>query len=218
MSIIFIDTETTGIPKMKNYKFPDYKDLEAFENARALQISWVVMKDGQIVSDNNFVIKPDGFTAVTNSHVHGITYEKAMTEGHDIKDVLKILREDMWEYSTFADGKKSLPVVVAHNIDFDMAILRSEIWRARDPETITINLDMYVATHIFYCTMKKATKPGEKWPTLINLHTRYFKEAPKVSHDALADCYACLRCFWFQQMNTDINQKIQREQAELKCY
>ena len=83
MTYLFFDTETTGVPK--NYKAPS-SDLENW-SCRLVQLSWIVKNDKQEeLSRGNFIVKPDGFEIPTEaSDIHGITTEKALAEGLELK-------------------------------------------------------------------------------------------------------------------------------------
>ena len=95
MYLIF-DTETTGLPQ--NYNAP----LTDFENwPRLVQIAWQLHDmRGNLIRNRNLIIKPDGFTIPYNSvQIHGITTERALEEGLDIKEVLAMFEEDIKEAS-----------------------------------------------------------------------------------------------------------------------
>ena len=82
MYLIF-DTETTGLPQ--NYKAP----LTDFDNwPRLVQIAWQLHEpNGKLVAAKNLIVKPEGFTIPYNSaQIHGITTERALAEGHDLKE------------------------------------------------------------------------------------------------------------------------------------
>ena len=196
MTTLFLDIETTGIPPY--FKgFPDATDLKKYENARALQISWIVVKDNVIVQDTNYIIKPTFEFEITNSHVHGITRERAEKEGVDIKTAL----------ADFAEDRKEAKYLVCHNIDFDINIIKSEFHRAG------MEIDLHWI--IPFCTMKKACKPNQKWPKLVDLYSTYFGETYP-AHSALEDAYACLRCYYKLTKDVDMKDEIEQARKELK--
>lgn len=86
MVYLFFDTETTGLPK--NYNAPS-SDLENW-SCRLVQIAWILADENKKpFAMSNFIIKPDGFEIPKeSSDVHGITTEKALAEGHDLKKVM----------------------------------------------------------------------------------------------------------------------------------
>ena len=115
MYLIF-DTETTGLPK--NYNAP-VSDLENWP--RLVQLAWQLHDGyGKLISAQNFIVKPDGFTIPYNSQqIHGISTERAMEEGYDLNEVLKAFTEDL----------NKTKIAVGHNIEFDLNIVGAEYLR-----------------------------------------------------------------------------------------
>jgi DNA polymerase III subunit epsilon len=114
--LLFFDTETTGLPK--NWKAP-VTDLNNWP--RLVQLAFLLYdREGNRVSERNYIIKPDGFKIPADVvRIHGITHERATSEGRDLRSVLEEFRE-------FADRSKYL---VAHNINFDEKIVGAELLR-----------------------------------------------------------------------------------------
>ena len=117
------DTETSGLfPRGANYK-----KLEDFNNARLVSICWLITQGDNIVEQAYYVIKPDGFIISDESiAIHGITNEYANENGVNIKDVL----------TQFSIGLKRCANMVAHNIEFDLNIIKSELHRYGFKESI----------------------------------------------------------------------------------
>lgn len=182
--ILVFDVETNGLPK--NYQAP----LDDFDNwPRAVQIAWCIFENnGELIDSHNFLVKPDGWTISPEAQAkNGITLEMCQERGEAIGAVLYELLGDVIE----AD------YIVAHNIDFDRAILGSEALRGRFA-------DRFVGKELI-CTMKESTeycalggKDGRyKWPKLSELYRVLFPgETIEHEHDALADTMACARCFF----------------------
>jgi DNA polymerase III epsilon subunit-like protein len=196
MKTIFLDLETIGIPRQVNRKFLSPKNNEAYDSARIIQMAWIVVEMNEILQDNIFLIKPDNFK-ILNTFVHGITQDAAEQNGVDIKLVLQFFLQDL----------KDVKLIVCHNVDFDISILKNEIFRAN------LNQDKLEITNT-YCTMREATKPGRTWPKLSNLYREFFKEEFP-AHDALEDSYACLRCYYKMKVNEDFGNHILLARKEL---
>lgn len=182
MSLLFFDTETTGIPR--NYKAPA-SDLKNWP--RLVQIAWLLAgDDGVEIESAEYIVKPDGFTIPADAaRIHGISTEMAMREGVDIKSVLAQVMTCL--------GKSSR--LVAHNIDFDEKILGAELLRAGYPNALEAMQRL--------CTMRSATDycrlPGPygyKWPKLEELHRKLFNEPLEGAHRALVDVRACAKCYF----------------------
>lgn len=179
---LFFDTETTGLPR--NWKAP-VTDLNNWP--RMIQIAWVLCDNtGKRIETNDFIIKPENFTIpIEASRVHGITTEKAINEGRDLKEVLMMFQE-LIEEADF---------IVAHNISFDEKILGAELLRKEIQSSFEKKRKL--------CTMHSSTNycgiPGPyglKWPKLQELHIKLFGEEFEEAHDAAADINATEKCFW----------------------
>lgn len=183
--ILVFDCETNGLPR--NYQAP----LVDFENwPRAIQVAWAeYTNSGDLVRSECHYIKPDGWTISPEAQKkNGITLETCQEQGESIDFVLYQLLQKVIE----AD------YIVAHNIDFDRAVLGSEALRAGF-------VDHFVGKELI-CTMKESTdycsigngRDGRyKWPKLSELYCILFPlEEIEHEHDALADTLACGRCFF----------------------
>jgi DNA polymerase-3 subunit alpha len=183
MYLIF-DTETTGLPG--NYNAP----LTDFENwPRLVQLAWQLHDErGNLLSSRNLIVKPDGFTIPYNSvQIHGITTERAMEEGIDLKKALAIFQEDI------AKAQHG----IGHNIEFDYNIvgceyLRMEMDNALEPLP---QLDTKLEATDF-CAIPGGRGGQFKWPTLTELHVKLFGEAFAEAHDAAYDVDATAKCFF----------------------
>lgn len=180
--ILFFDTETTGVPK--NYNAPS-SDLENW-SCRLVQIAWILeSNDGQILSTGNFIIKPEGFEIPQAAiDVHGITTEKALKEGENLKKVM----------CYFIGAARCADVIVGHNISYDMHIVGSECFRAWGKD--------YTEHIPTICTMKSSIefcaipgKYGHKFPKLQELHKKLFDNNFDDAHDAMADILATRKCY-----------------------
>ena len=181
---LFFDTETTGLPK--NYKAP-YTDTENWP--RAVQIAWILYKDGSEFSSSDCIIKPEGFLIPKeSSDVHGFTDEIADQTGLPLKSVLKKFNADV-------DMSDS---IVAHNINFDRNIYGSELIRLN-----AVGAAAKFMAKPMLCTMESSTeymklpgKYGYKWPRLEELHKHLFDEDFDGAHNALNDIRATARCYF----------------------
>jgi DNA polymerase III epsilon subunit-like protein len=114
---VVFDTETTGLP-LKFASPEDPKILPYYNPSRLLQLSWAAYDvDGHLIYVKDHLIKPEGFPVMA-TEIHGITEEMAKFGD----DMVTILREFMTDI-------KHVEHIVAHNISFDVNILRSEFIR-----------------------------------------------------------------------------------------
>jgi DNA polymerase III epsilon subunit-like protein len=179
---LFFDTETTGLPK--NWKAP-VTDLDNWP--RMIQIAWILCDAaGNKIETEVYIIKPEGFVIPKEaSDVHGISTEKAMSDGIALMDVL----------TKFKAAVDKSDFIVAHNISFDEKIMGAELLRNK--------LDSNFESIRKLCTMKSSTDYcklpgmyGYKWPTLSELHIKLFGVDFEDAHDALVDISVTEKCFW----------------------
>jgi DNA polymerase-3 subunit alpha len=184
MFLIF-DTETTGLPR--DYKAP----LTDFDNwPRMVQVAWQLHDaQGNLISSNSIIVKPEGYTIPFNAvQIHGITNERALEEGQDLKAVLQ----------EFVETLKQTTYLCGHNIEFDNNIIGAELLRC--------GLDNVLATMPFidtkndettaYCAIPGGRGGKFKWPTLTELYTKLFNESFAEAHNAAFDVTATGRAFF----------------------
>ena len=179
---LFFDTETTGLPR--NWKAP-VTDLSNWP--RLVQLAYLYYdRNGNKISGGDFIIKPEGFTIpAETSRIHGITTERASSEGESLMIVLK----------TFQSLVSQAEFLVAHNMSFDEKIVGAEFLRIGMQNTIPSKRKI--------CTMESTTTfcaidgpYGYKWPKLSELHYKLFKTGIDEAHNAAVDITATAKCFW----------------------
>ena len=113
---LFFDTETNGLPR--NWKAP-VADLNNWP--RMIQIGWIFCDEtGNRIEQDDFIIKPKEFTIPKDAEkIHGISTEKAISEGIELEKVL-IKFNELLVKSKF---------LIAHNISFDEKIVGAELLR-----------------------------------------------------------------------------------------
>jgi DNA polymerase III subunit alpha len=183
MYLIF-DTETTGLPRDYNAPMSDVDNWP-----RLVQIAWQLHDArGKLLSNHNYIIRPEGFTIPYNAEkVHGISTKRALAEGHDLKEILQVFREDV------AQSK----FLVGHNIGFDINVVGSEFLRAAlvMPLSEKKELDTKdISTE--FCALPGGKGGKFKWPTLTELHQKLFGVGFGDAHDAAYDVDATARCFF----------------------
>ncbi|MFA7288363.1 MAG: 3'-5' exonuclease [Melioribacteraceae bacterium] len=180
--ILFFDTETTGLPINWNIPITDSSNWP-----RLVQIAWIVFNDiGERLNNENNIIKPENFLIpLEASNIHGVTTEKALSEGRDLIEVLNAFNCEIDNCDT----------LVAHNMNFDSKIIGAEM--------IRINLATNLFAKRLICTMETSTNfckiysnAGYKWPKLSELYFRLFGVDFQDAHDASADVEATAKCFW----------------------
>lgn len=118
-NLAFFDTETTGLFSTVNGQTPHYSDINKYDNARLLQVCIITTTKELVILEKTVLYVKVDFP-INNSHIHGITREITDNKGLPIDEVLRIFMEKII-------GCKH---IIAHNIEFDINIIRSEMWRA----------------------------------------------------------------------------------------
>jgi DNA polymerase-3 subunit alpha len=182
MFLIF-DTETTGLPKRDN------APLEELDNwPRLVQLAWQMHDlSGKFLNARNYIIKPEGFTIpYAAEKLHGISTEKALADGHDLKTVL----------SEFAGDISHSTLLIAHNIEFDINIVASEFLRNGIENDFLQKKKLCTKIESTdFCAIPGGRGGKFKWPNLAELHFKLFQEGFSNAHNATADVEATTRCF-----------------------
>ena len=191
---MFFDTETTGLPRCRDqaYKAPG-------NWPHIVSIAWIVLdSELHIQKKEYFIIKPQWEIPPESTKIHGITYEHAMKEGHDLKEVL----DKFW-----IDAKDK--PLIAHNLDFDLNVLiNAEMWDLRRE---------YPLIKKTYCTMELSKNilriPGQygyKFPKLSELYFYITRKTPDNLHNSLKDTELLVELFLkSRELKTMINLTVQ---------
>lgn len=184
MSVIMFDLETTGLPSRDGLKFGeyhDYTDISKYDEARIVQVSYMVC-DTHLnpLSMHDAIIASKGEFLISNSHIHGITDARSDEFGRDFNDVMVDFDKALREAGT----------LVAHNADFDINVLKSELFRRH----LTGTLDE-LCTKRVVCSMKasklvvNATNAYNrpKFPTLKELYVFATNKPMLGAHNARHD-------------------------------
>jgi len=204
------DSETTGLPK--NFKAP-ISDSENWP--RLVQLAWQINdKEGKLINNKSFLIKPDNFTIPYNSEkVHGISTKIALEKGIDLIIALKDFEKDI----------KKCKYIIGHNINFDKNILGAEFYR-KNIESDLLNKISIDTGHISkqYCNLKGGFGGGLKMPKLTELYEILFGKKFSDAHDAAYDVNATAKSFFYLlkkevYSNEDSSsKKINYEEPKLK--
>lgn len=177
------DTETTGLPK--NFKAP-VTDTDNWP--RVIQFAWsICAEDGTELSHQDIIVKPEGFIIPQDSiDVHGITQEKAETEGIKLSDALEIFKKAVDECD----------FLVGHNISFDEMVVGCEFYR-KNMEDPMINKQKICTKEASVDFCKIPGRGGRySWASLIELYRIIFNKEFENQHNASYDVRACGQCFF----------------------
>lgn len=182
---LFIDIETTGLPDRKGLsfgKYHSYKQIDKYNSSRIVQVAMILCDVGSLAKQesHNVIIncKLEDFK-INNSHIHGISEERSCKEGVSFSSFVEILNKIL----------NQTQIILAHNIDFDLNIIKSELWR-REQYFLVEELEKKKAI----CTMRTTkdlvyikNRFGIKYPNLGELYRYATGKNLENAHDAFAD-------------------------------
>jgi DNA polymerase III epsilon subunit-like protein len=181
---IFIDTETNGLPITKgfdNYNHP--KELRFYNNSRLIEIAYIIYdNEGNKIKEVENLVIPNGFK-ITNSKFHGITEANCIKNGKQIDIVLNEFMKDL----------NNVDTIIAHNTLFDIHIILSECFRAKQYDLID-NIQKINKED----TMRigKDFMKVNKYPKLTELYDYLYKTKIHQDHRALSDVIYCAKCYY----------------------
>lgn len=187
--IIVWDTETTGLGPKKN------------------RIVEIALKELECTSDKSMVlsfsslIHPSGLSKPrAPSRINGIT-NKMMQDAPDFKDVWEGVKE--YVHHVCAKGG-SFPILIAHNISFDLGFLKEELKRINEP----------LPAWDFACSLRDVANilwPGEK-ASLAAL-TKRFDIVNEEAHRALCDVNATAA--FLSMADNDLRTRAQQKRISI---
>ncbi len=185
-TILFFDTETTGLPVCKE---PSGSDNQP----HLVQLAAILCNADtrEIINTMDVIIKPDGWKIPqVTIDVHGITNVMALENGISEKFAL----EQFLKLRGDADR-------VAYNKTFDQRIIRIATKRYSTDEVIEkwaikddFHCAMMLAKPIVKCPAK--TKGKFKYPKLQEAYKHFFGKEFDDAHSAMADTEACMKVYW----------------------
>ncbi len=221
MTTIFLDTETTGLPTLvQNKYFPKYYNTKNYDSARLIQISYIIIKNDNILDVSNFCIKHE-FTTPDSNYYH-VTNDIVSKFGKSLTYVLDNLYNKLKKYN--------VEFMVCHNIKFDSNIIQSEAYRINNKLLLK---KLFQLTNICTCSLTKnytqikyKNSNNYKQPKLTELYYKCFNKQYEGEHDSMNDVIAMTKCFYymindnknehfkniipfcFSKINIDIEKKI----------
>jgi len=183
MTLLFFDTETTGLPIMyARNKYYSARDLVKYNSSRIVQLAWCICDedDGRVLKKESFLISQTSPIPAESTKIHRITDEMCKEEGKPIREVFILFLEDVKESSK----------IIAHNLPFDFNIILSEMYRL--PKNKNMIKTFVSAPNL--CTLR-LKKYGKK--SLSSMYEEFFHKKFENQHNALSDCLATSECYFF---------------------
>lgn len=178
------DLETTGLPSQAGMRFGEYHDhtdTAKYDEARVVQISYMVCDDDlNRLSMHDALINSRGAFKISNSSIHGITDARSRAEGEDFDAVIQRFRIALRDATT----------LVAHNAQFDVNVLKAELFRRGHMDVLE-----EMSSKRVVCTMKACKGVVKalnvymrpKYPSLRELY-EFATDKPMIkAHNAMYD-------------------------------
>ena len=206
--VLFYDLETTGLVKTTRglkpeEEYPNYEELDKYNNARIVSIGWIYMKkfnyDNEINIENinESIIKPNGFEIPKEAiAIHGITNEEANMKGKNIKDMLKEIGKII----------KNCDYIIGYNVYYDINILLSELYRKKRNITIEKILKLKAEEKIICMGQisSKEAKPDKFYkyniyaiPKQTEVYKKCFNNELINAHNAKADVLGMIKIMYW---------------------
>jgi len=185
-TILFYDTETTGLPEWK-------KPSEDESQPHIVQLAAILAnaETKEVIQSFDLIVKPDGWKIPDEvAEIHGITTEKALEVG--VPEGFAVMMLHLMRGQ--ADR-------VAHNRTFDQRIIRIgmkrymaeeaiEAWAEKDDHECT----MLMAKPIM--KMEPKGRYGYKSPKLEEAYKHFTGKDLENAHTAMADAKACMEIYF----------------------
>lgn len=189
MNLLFLDTETSGLPDW-------HKPSDAAHQPHLVQIAGLLTDgDGNELAEWSTLVQPgpgarmepEAFAA------HGISLDRAAAEGVPLAEA--------WE--KFSSLLTSAEGVVGHNVSFDIRIMRiagaratGVKWECPLPHRCTMRMSTPILNLPPTAKMVAAGFNKPKNPNLTECVRYFFDEDHSGAHDALADVRASKRVYF----------------------
>lgn len=197
--LLFIDTETSGIPRRWNRPYSDEKNWPS-----VIQVAWIIYEANgtEVRRTNKYIYEEDIAIKPASYNVHGITKAFLKQHGDKRKDVLRKLTYDLQKYN---------PLIVGHFVELDVQVLSADYHRA--------NLRNPFIGQSFFCTMldseKYAANPAVTYLRLPQLHEYLFDNPPIEIHEAEQDANATAKCFFELWNRREITESDMERQEKI---
>jgi DNA polymerase III epsilon subunit-like protein len=222
MKLLIFDTETTGLLPKTNVDISLYPYI--------VQLSYIIFntKNNKIEKVFNQIIRPEIQIPTESSNIHKITDNIAKEYDFGIERSLNYFMDDYYQCNK----------LVAHNLKFDLTVLKAEYTRYASKITeprkrkyikqFLNDLENYqnikkcctMISTTSFCNLKQKNGNGIKWPRLSELFRILFSinlDENKM-HDAYYDVLVCLCCYmmFFNKISiTEKNSHIKKEITNL---
>ena len=194
MLVIFLDTETNGLPQNR---YAPYTSTEMWPHV--IQISWQVVNADtwNVIKEEDHFLKPRATWSADAERIHQIPESIAKKFGKEPLEVFRKLNADLLTCNA----------IIAHNMNFDKTVIMSEIQRLYLNNEYNISPVKFWNNLTEVCTMVKTKQfcaikfkegDGLKFPKLNELYLKLFGTEYDISganlHNAKHDVSCLVMC------------------------
>jgi len=195
MKILFIDSETNGLP---TNRWAPFTSTEMWPHV--IQLSWQIIDTNTwaVLKTENHYLKPRAIWNKDAERVHRIPESIASEKGKDPAEVLAILHSDL----------QTSQCIVAHNLVFDKTAILAEVQRGWESGKIQTQPSQFWKNVKELCTMtttkqfvgiKFPNSNDIKFPRLDELYNKLFNKPYDISgaelHNANNDVSCLVMCY-----------------------
>ena len=149
MKVLYFDTETNGIPKVRGGP-----DTDVNNHPELVEIAWQIWQDGVLVNSRSLLPKPDPIMEWKTEHIHHISRSVANIHGIPMADVLS-------EFKTACTG---CDVIITHNLAFDMPVVKCAFLRVWPDAEFSWLPTRQICTMVLTTQLCKLPFPNSKYP------------------------------------------------------
>ncbi len=201
---LLLKVATTGLPDRKGIQYgamPKYTSTKRYDECRVVHLCAILLNEElDRVGSVDAIIRRDGFT-IPNHQYHGIDNEMTSAESDECLSFDSAMYKFM-ELLTKADK------IISHNIDFDINVLKSELYRRGNHAAIQeidskeLLCTMKITTDIVRAGPRGGRKGSHKYPSLYELCYYLFNEAPRLEDLRSADMNIDCLCNAVKELHT----------------
>jgi DNA polymerase-3 subunit epsilon len=182
MKALIFDTETTGMVAFR-------KPPEDASQPDLIQLGLLMVETDDW--------EPRARLSVLVQLNEGVQIEPGARAAHGISeaDCAKYGIVPMVACSLFNQACLQADIIVAHNLAFDLSIMKTALYRLGDKPHRLDGRQMVCTKESSTDILKLPGKYGYKWPTLAEAYRHYTGKEVEGAHDALVDTEACAEIF-----------------------
>lgn len=189
--LLFIDTETTGLPISWNAPITD-----TYNWPRIIEFGWeLCWENGETIRKACNLVLPDGWVVPDKEwwHEHGFDHGMNMLVGERMPQLL----------DDFILAAQEADMLVAHNMSYDLPIIKCEMYRYKKKLGKTLQKFCTKLESEYICKLPGAYGKY-KWPSLDEAYKFFYGTSFTGAHAAGNDVEACKKVYLAIQEHNEL--------------